>query len=255
MWPAGCSGGRARPRGEGTPWAAPRHRGEAHLRCRGGWSCRARQSPRSPRRPLPSPRGSSPLPGRPRLPPLLPGNLPKHEGVVSGGEPEGKKTPQWVFPVGKCRMLVPWGLAKGPFPDPPWARGLEEMPCSSAPHGKGNPLPTSPWGPSSPCRAGGWFIEPPTLLRGVPRGMPSSPLDVVGNEPHTCPGIEWGPLVSGARGCGTVRCPACRTALPTQISPPASQHLPRMGPPGTVVRPFPPPPPQVPSTLCLMGDP
>lgn len=167
-WPAGCSGGRARPRDEGTPWAGPRHRGEAHLRCRGGWSCRARQSPRSLRRPLPSPRGSSPPPGRPRLPPSLPGNLPKHEGVVSGGEPEGKKPPLWVFPVGKCRMLVPWGLAKGPFPDPPWARGPEEMPCSSAPHRKGNPLPTSPWGPSSPCRAGGNVYRATRLAPGYP---------------------------------------------------------------------------------------
>lgn len=63
--PAGFSGG------EGTAGDTPR----AHLHCQGGWRCLVQGSPHSLRWPRPSPRGSCPPLGRPRLPPLLPGNL------------------------------------------------------------------------------------------------------------------------------------------------------------------------------------
>lgn len=74
-----------------SPWGGDsRDSPRAHLHCRGGWRCRARPSPRSPRWPRPSPRGSCPPLGRPHLPPSLPGNLWGHRQGGQEGTDKGK---------------------------------------------------------------------------------------------------------------------------------------------------------------------
>lgn len=73
----------------------------AHLHCWGGWRCHARPSPRSPRWPRPSPRGSGPPPGRPRLPPSLPGNLWEHRRGGEEGTARGKRCQGFFFPLRK----------------------------------------------------------------------------------------------------------------------------------------------------------
>lgn len=74
-----------------SPWGGDsRDSPRAHLHCRGGWRCRARPSPRSPRWPRPSPRGSCPPLGHPHLPPSLPGNLWGHRQGGQEGTDKGK---------------------------------------------------------------------------------------------------------------------------------------------------------------------